>query len=72
MKFLNKTIILTDVDNNSVCIFVDKITYIKEYVNRKCVRIGTSDGVAHSFNDETICSFLRKVQLGCEECRDAK
>ena len=30
MKFLDKAVILKDVEDNDICIFVDKVAYIKE------------------------------------------
>jgi hypothetical protein len=69
MKFLDKTIILKDSDNNSVCIFVDKIVSIKEIGSKSSVtQVNMINGVTHRFNNETICSFLRMIKMGCEGC----
>tara|TARA_Y100000034_G_scaffold98624_1_gene120916 strand:- start:183 stop:404 length:222 start_codon:yes stop_codon:yes gene_type:complete len=73
MRFLDKVVILRDVDNNEVCIFVDKVVYIKEVgPNPPTTQVGMSSGVVHKFHNETICSFLRMIKMGCEGCDDVQ
>jgi len=69
MKFLDKAVILKDVEDNDICIFIDKVAYIKEdNSNPPTVQVGMISGVIHKFNNETICSFLRMINMGCEGC----
>ena len=70
MNFIDKTIILKDEEGNNVCIFVDKVAFIKEVERNgeKAALVGLMDGWAHTFIGEDICSFLRKINMGCEWC----
>tara|TARA_R110000765_G_scaffold353664_2_gene443599 strand:- start:6518 stop:6754 length:237 start_codon:yes stop_codon:yes gene_type:complete len=77
MKFLDKTVILTDYKNDSVCFFVDKVEYIKEtqferhlHGDVDTVLVGMVSGDVHRFDNQTICSLLRMIKMGCEECGD--
>ena len=73
MNFLDKTIILKDENEDDVCMFVDKISFIKEITHEdggKALLVGMTGGVTHSFKGETICGFLRKINMGCEWCSD--
>ena len=73
MRFLDKVVILKDSDNSDVCIFVDKIAYIKELdTDRSIIQIGMVSGTTHTFNNETICSFLRMIMMGSEGCDDVQ
>jgi len=69
MKFLDKAVILKDVEDNDICIFIDKVAYIKEVGSTPTItQVGMVNGVIHKFNNETICSFLRMINMGCEGC----
>ena len=82
MQFIDKAIILKDIDGNDVCIFVDKVAFVKEYnpdlkenddsSSDVITRIGMISGDSHIFPNESICSFLRKVNLTCENCDDVQ
>ncbi len=70
MNFIDKTLILKDLDENSVCMFVDKISFMKEgfYCGDTILTVNMIDGASHRFREETICGFLRKINMGCEHC----
>lgn len=73
MKFLDKAVILKDWENNDICIFIDKVAYIKEdNSNPPITQVGMVSGIVHKFNNQTICSFLRMIKMGCEGCDDVQ
>jgi hypothetical protein len=72
MKFIDKAIVLRDISDNEICIFVDKVSYLKEGKDKKELGVGMVGGSYHVLKGETVCSFLSKINLGCEGCSDAK